>query len=298
MPTVDEANPTPGKRRTPVTLFQPVRTRRTVENVVAQIVEHIKDGELDTGDALPGERQLATQMEVSRRTIRQAIGVLAEAGVLSVLPGPAGGIRVQSIWLPAQFAEQGVPLSPDGVIEVLEARRTIEPRVAQLAALRATDADFAAMRGAIELQRAVADDREKLNQANTLFHRAMWRSARNASLDAAMRLIWDSLEVALDMTSRTADRPRGLAATARTDAGRPAQGQAQRGGGGDGRPPALPRGHLRGRAGPRPAPAGARVPARRRLTRDYRSKRAAARSIAAAWCGCSSWPSTAAKAAR
>ena len=83
-------------------------------------------------------------MEVSRRTIRQAIGVLADAGVLSVQPGPSGGIRVRSIWLPAEITEQGVPLSPDGVIEVLEARRTIEPRVAQLAALRATDADFAA----------------------------------------------------------------------------------------------------------------------------------------------------------
>ena len=203
MPAVDEVNPNPGKRRTPVTLFRPVRTRRTVENVVAQIVEHLKDGELDEGDALPGERQLATQMEVSRRTIRQAIGVLADAGVLSVQPGPSGGIRVRSIWLPAEIAEQGVALSPDGVIEVLEARRTIEPRVAQLAALRATDADFAAMRSAIELQRNVASDRDKLNQANTLFHRAMWRSARNSALEAAMRLIWDSLEVALDMTSRT-----------------------------------------------------------------------------------------------
>lgn len=203
MPAVDEVNPNPGKRRTPVTLFRPVRTRRTVENVVAQIVEHLKDGELDEGDALPGERQLATQMEVSRRTIRQAIGVLADAGVLSVQPGPSGGIRVRSIWLPAEIAEQGVALSPDGVIEVLEARRTIEPRVAQLAALRATDADFAAMRSAIELQRNVASDRDKLNQANALFHRAMWRSARNSALEAAMRLIWDSLEVALDMTSRT-----------------------------------------------------------------------------------------------
>ena len=171
--------------------------------MVAQIVEHIKDGELDEGDALPGERQLATQMEVSRRTIRQAIGVLAEAGVLSVQPGPSGGIRVRSIWLPAEIAEQGVALSPDGVIEVLEARRTIEPRVAELAALRATDTDFAAMRSAIELQRNVASDRDKLNQANALFHRAMLRSARNSALEAAMRLIWDSLEVALDMTSRT-----------------------------------------------------------------------------------------------
>lgn len=203
MSTASDANHTPRKRRTPVTLFRPVRTRRTVENVVSQIVEHIRDGVLDEGDALPGERQLATQMEVSRRTIRQAIGVLADAGVLSVSPGPAGGIRVHSIWLPAQFAEQGVPFSPDAVIEALEARRTIEPRVAQLAALRATDADFDSMRSAIELQRAVADDRDKLGQANTLFHRAMWRSARNSALEAAMRLIWDSLEVALDMTSRT-----------------------------------------------------------------------------------------------
>ena len=191
------------QRRTPLTLFQPVRTRRTVENVVTQIAEHIKDGELEEGDALPGERQLAARMEVSRRTIRQAVSVLPEAGVLTVLPGPAGGIRVRSIWLSPHLGEQVPPLSADEVIEVLEARRTIEPRVAQLAAMRATDADFAAMRSAIDIHRNVSDDREKLNQANTLFHRVMWRSARNSALEAAMRSIWDSLEVALDTTSRT-----------------------------------------------------------------------------------------------
>ena len=194
--------PTP-PRRAPATLFGPVRTRRTVENVLAQILEHIKDGALEEGDTLPGERPLATRMEVSRRTIRQATAVLVDAGVLTVTPGPAGGIRVRSIWIPQELAENAVPLSTDQVLEVLEARRAIEPRVAQLAALRATDADFDAMRAAIELQRNVSADREKLTQANSLFHRLMWRSARNGPLESAMRAIWDGLEVALDMTSRT-----------------------------------------------------------------------------------------------
>ena len=48
----------------------------------------------------PGERRLATAMGVSRHTIREAIEILQDAGVLAVEPGGSGGTRVASIWMP------------------------------------------------------------------------------------------------------------------------------------------------------------------------------------------------------
>ena len=52
---------------------------------MAQIAEGIANGMLRAGQALPGERVLAAEMDVSRRTIRDAIRVLAGAGIVEVV---------------------------------------------------------------------------------------------------------------------------------------------------------------------------------------------------------------------
>jgi GntR family transcriptional repressor for pyruvate dehydrogenase complex len=187
-------------------LFNAVTTRRTVEGVVHQIIDRLNDGLLAEGEFLPSERTLAQVMGVSRRTIREAVRILAEAGVVDVLPGSAGGIRVVSIWVPAELSVKGsVAPTADKVFEVLEARRTLEPRIAELAAARGTDAHFDAMQQSIELQSAHSGDRRKVSQMNAVFHRMMWRAAQNETLENAMKLIYNELDLALDMTVRTPD---------------------------------------------------------------------------------------------
>ena len=79
----------------------------------------------------------------------------------------------------------------------------LEPRVAELAALRAADADYAAMEDSIELQRACHDDQRKAIQADLRFHRAMWRAARNPTLERMLVELFRHIDVALDMASRT-----------------------------------------------------------------------------------------------
>ncbi|MGN6169405.1 MAG: FadR/GntR family transcriptional regulator [Solirubrobacteraceae bacterium] len=69
----------------------------------------------------------------------------------------------------------------------------IEPRIAQLAALRGTDQDFEIMRRTIELQSANQSDPMKVNQGNAIFHRQLWRAARNPELETAMRSIYRRL---------------------------------------------------------------------------------------------------------
>jgi DNA-binding FadR family transcriptional regulator len=186
---------TPTRRRASLELFAPIRTGSAVEAVIDQIVDQIRSGRLPQDTLLPGERQLALTMNVSRRTVREAIDVLQDAGVVEVSPGPAGGTRIASIWIPDSLIDgPGDPLSTaEDVFHVLEGRRVIEPRVAQLAALRGTDEDFRIMRETIELQRANQNDRWRVNQANAIFHRQLWRAGGNPELEAAMRSIYRRL---------------------------------------------------------------------------------------------------------
>jgi GntR family transcriptional regulator, transcriptional repressor for pyruvate dehydrogenase complex len=214
-----------GRRSVDERLFTPIRTRNTVEDITGQILDRIRAGELHEGDRLPGERVLAAAMEVSRPTLRLAIATLANAGVVDVTPGRAGGMRIASHWIPHDLLERS-PLDADEIFEALEARRMLEPRVAQLSALRATDADFAAMERAIEMQRRCHTDHHKAIQADVRFHRAMWRAARNPTLEQMLVTLFRRIDVALDMASRTAAdklhavevHERTLAALKRADA--------------------------------------------------------------------------------
>ena len=50
----------------PEPLFQPVRRSRLYEGIVRQIQDLIADKHLQPGDRLPGERELADSLAVSR----------------------------------------------------------------------------------------------------------------------------------------------------------------------------------------------------------------------------------------
>ena len=195
---------TESQRRVDKGLFSPVRSRRTFENVVAQILEGIRSGVIHEGDVLPGERALAAQLEVSRPTVRLALASLADAGVVEAGTGRAGAARVVSMWIPEEL-RSGAEYAPDAdeVFRLLEARRTLEPRVAQLAGSRATDEHFRRMKDSIELLRKHADDRGKAGQADILFHRILWQAAQNEKLEQMLVSLFGELEVVRDMIMRT-----------------------------------------------------------------------------------------------
>ena len=185
--------------------FEPVATRRTFEEAVEQIAEKVKSGDLHVGDRLPSERDLAAQMRISRPTLREAVKVLAEAGVLEVRRGQSGGIFVASEVVPRELLHSRQEIRFSEVAGVLEARRLLEPRVAQLAAVHASDEDFAAMARTIERQREVAAGDDFLRNEDLFlgldlkFHLAMARATRNGTIVALMRSLLRQLEIARDM---------------------------------------------------------------------------------------------------
>jgi len=186
-------------------VFTPVQTRRTFEEAADQIAEKVRTGELRTGDRLPGERSLAAQMEISRPTLREAVKVLVEAGVLEVRRGPGGGMYVATDVVPTDLVRHSASLRLAEIAPVLEARRMLEPQVAQLAAERATEEDFEAMERSIEAMRRIVDGgwhqrhEDRFLQLDVQFHLALARAAGNATVETLMRILLRQLEIARDM---------------------------------------------------------------------------------------------------
>lgn len=186
-------------------MFTPVRTRRTFEEAAEQIADGVRNGQLRVGDRLPGERTLAAQMEISRPTLREAIKVLAVAGVLEVRRGHEAGMYVASDIVPAHLVRERADMRLGEVAAVLEARRIVEPGVARLAAQRAGEADLAALERSIEAMRVIVKagygpgDEDRFLQLDVQFHLALARAANNPSVERLMRMLFRELEIARDM---------------------------------------------------------------------------------------------------
>lgn len=188
-------------------MFQPIRTRRSFEEAVEQIAHAIRAGDLGVGDRLPSERELAALMRISRPTVREAIKVLSDSGIVEVRSGVRGGIFVASAVAPGELVQARSELRLAEVAGVLEARRLFEPRVAQLAALRGGEADFDALHETIEAQRQAGDDRELALQLDLRFHLRIARATQNATLVQMMRHLLGQLAIARDMALRDEFEP-------------------------------------------------------------------------------------------
>ena len=188
-------------------MFTNIKTRRSFEEAVQQIAQAIRAGDVEVCDKLPSERELSEQMGISRPTLREAIKLLADAGVVEVRPGARGGAFVVSAVIPRSLMEARSDLRLAEITSVLEARRLFEPRVAQLAALRGTEKDFEDLRKTIELQRQAGNDREHALQLDLRFHLRIAHATQNATIVAMMQQLLKQLEIARDMALRGEDEP-------------------------------------------------------------------------------------------
>lgn len=88
------------------------------EDVRRQLLDQIGRGHLRPGERLGAERDLATDLGVSRSTVRQALAALEDAGVVRRVPGRGGGTFVrqqkvdrdlsQVVGVPALLRQQGM----------------------------------------------------------------------------------------------------------------------------------------------------------------------------------------------
>lgn len=193
-----------------ITAITPVRT---FERVVEQIAQRIRLGELDVGDRIPAERDLAAAMQISRPTLREAIKVLVDLNVLEVRREGSPGIYVASTHMPRDLLLSTVEVRVDEVRSVLEARRLFEPRVAQLAAVHAQQLDFDRMQATIDAQRTMLADgideshSERFAVQDVYFHLRMAGATHNSTIVSMMRTLQGRLEFARDLVQHEHDVP-------------------------------------------------------------------------------------------
>ena len=79
------------------TVFRAAKQNRIFQDVVDQVQEAIIDGRLKAGDRLPAERELKDMLQTSRSTLREALRVLEQKGLIEIKLGPGGGAIVRAV---------------------------------------------------------------------------------------------------------------------------------------------------------------------------------------------------------
>jgi DNA-binding FadR family transcriptional regulator len=120
--------------------FQKAKKNRIFQDVVDQIQEAILDRRLAPGDVLPPERQLRETFNISRGTLREALRVLEQKGLIEIRVGTAGGSIVRQAGM-EQLTETFTLLIRSGSLSVMDVgqfRTGVEGKTAALAAQRAS----------------------------------------------------------------------------------------------------------------------------------------------------------------
>lgn len=162
-------------------LLEPLGNRRAGERVAERLTTAIALGQFWPGQRLPAERRLAELLSVSRSTVRDALALLCEQGLVEISRGRAGGARVVSSTIEGSEAVIRRALLPgwERLAQLLDFRCSVEEQVARLAAERRTAEEAAEIRRLADVYLESGGSRERSAAADRALHDAIARAAHN-----------------------------------------------------------------------------------------------------------------------
>jgi GntR family transcriptional repressor for pyruvate dehydrogenase complex len=180
-------------KMTRTALLEAIPHRRLTEEIVDRIERLILNEELKVGDALPSERELAAQLQVSRNILREALGVLVQKGLLEVRAGSGTFVARPTTEFLRDTLDHFIRFNKSALFDLIEARRVIEVEIAEMAAERATHDDQVLIAAALERLESSVGSLEPYTEADVHFHSVLAHAAKSEILE----LLLDSIRGAL-----------------------------------------------------------------------------------------------------
>lgn len=177
-------------------MYQAVAASRLYEQIVEQIERSINEGQLQSGEQLPPERELAQRFGVSRTAVREAMKALSEKGLIESQHGRGTFVTDRSSKPMRQSIDRIMTTNigqADWAEHLIAVRGILEPVIAAQAAAVATPRDIAAMREAFDAMERAGRDADAFIEADLDFHLALAEAAGNpvvlALIDSIVALL-------------------------------------------------------------------------------------------------------------
>lgn len=160
--------------------FAPAQGRQSLADTVASsLAKRIASGELRPGDVIPSVSDLAQQFSVSRPVVREALLQLSGKGVLEIRQGRSTRVCAPSSAPLQELLDFTVLSSEMGFRDAIELRRTLEPQIAALAAVRASYEDLEEVEAAFHAMEKAAGTIKPWVKADLQFHLALAKASKN-----------------------------------------------------------------------------------------------------------------------
>lgn len=178
------------------------------ERVTQHLIKHIKQNDLKPGDLVPSEVQVSGDLGISRGVVRQAYHSLRKAGILEIAMGRSprvGELRPDAIM---PLFVHALSTAQASLEDMLELRRAVEVRAAELAALHRNASHVLALRKAIDGMRETVGDLDRLARVDVRFHDVIG----NATGNPLFEIVGRALRGFYESSMRTGPRSRSSVA--------------------------------------------------------------------------------------
>lgn len=188
-------------------MSRPIKRTGAIEAAVDALNRDIQLGEYPEGSRLPSEDKLATEYEVSRPVIREALAHLRERGMVETVNGKGTFVRKPSISLISESLTRHIEFNFADTItpeQLYEARALIEVTSCGLAAERITAAELAQLEKLLAAMESPDRDAASHTEADAAFHVSIARATGNPLIPTMLSPIIESVIKGMFVSSSVA----------------------------------------------------------------------------------------------
>jgi GntR family transcriptional regulator, transcriptional repressor for pyruvate dehydrogenase complex len=177
-----------------------VERKRLYQEVVEQVTERVLREDLQPGDRLPAERDLAAQLGVSRTAVREAIRALEEKGLVEVRQGAGTFVRSPDSESVSQSLSLYLHTNVARYLQLMDLREILDVEIAGRLAAQVDSEHLEQLRSRIARMWQLLDSPSEFAREDAAFHMDFYRAAKNDVLLMIMQPVMDLLEEAMAAT--------------------------------------------------------------------------------------------------
>ena len=173
--------------------FSPVKKKMISDVVTEKLKEAVLGGDFKPGDRFFSERELVEQFQVSRIVVRESLRKLEATGLLDIKRGSGMFVADISSKPIGDALTSALKIQRVDIDEITEARLTIEPAVARLAAERITPEYLDALKANIEVAQNLIDKDSIAKYKDIDFHALIAEATQNRVVRLSMKAMLNSV---------------------------------------------------------------------------------------------------------
>ncbi len=179
--------------------IQKLRQNRRFHDVVEQLQDAILSGELKPGETLPPEMKLKEMFDTGRGTIREALRILEQKGLVDIRIGAGGGAFVKEMGTEkiSEHLNMLIQFKKVDIDHISKFREGVEGLVAEIAAQKSTARDIETLRALLARIESLLDQDhsywDRFIEIDIELHKAIAKIAANPIYEAVIDMIHQNI---------------------------------------------------------------------------------------------------------